>query len=441
MSRQRFEVRLARWILPAALALGATVAAAVPIELVPGSVNMFRDTRGPNNANAAAGDRLQYGADIAGGSLGTWLTATYAPDGYADRISPCGPLAVSPNFCANSTRFDAGRLAVPWTLRFERAGEAALEVAAPSLAGAEQPVPFAASVTIGGSGTTPTMTWQVPAGFAPDAVRVNVFDRAALNVRGQADVIHVARLPGSAVSYTLPAVLSSGQQLHTGGDYILGLSLVDTRGDPALYVAGSGNAQILRMSSASFNFTPLADGAPPQVYLPTVVDGTYHFEIGSVGPDATTFIDPLIAIGYIYAIGAGDPNFASVLLPAGIGDNWFDLLLWDGADYVDSGIDLQGGVAYDFGAVGVGRFAVRGIEAAAGLDPSDATAFVTGLTFVGNGRFTGTMTPIVTEVPVAEPGSLALVLLAVLALPGRRRSCARPQRCRTYCPGAGSSTA
>jgi hypothetical protein len=28
------------------------------------------------------------------------------------------------------------------------------------------------------------------------------------------------------------------------------------------------------------------------------------------------FIDPLVAVGYKYAIGAGDPEFASVLLPA-----------------------------------------------------------------------------------------------------------------------------
>ena len=38
---------------------------------------------------------------------------------------------------------------------------------------------------------------------------------------------------------------------------------------------------------------------------------------------------------------------------------------------------------------------MRGIETSAGLNPQDATAFITGLTFVSEGSFTGTMTPII----------------------------------------------
>ena len=33
--------------------------------------------------------------------------------------------------------------------------------------------------------------------------------------------------------------------------------------------------------------------------------GVYHFNVGSVGPDSITYIDPTIAVGYKYAIGAG----------------------------------------------------------------------------------------------------------------------------------------
>src|SRR5271166_3479839 len=50
----------------------------------------------------------------------------------------------------------------------------------------------------------------------------------------------------------------------------------------------------------------------------------FHFSIGSVGPSSVTFIDPKVAIGYDYAIGAGNPNFASVLLP-NVGGGHFDL--------------------------------------------------------------------------------------------------------------------
>ena len=43
---------------------------------------------------------------------------------------------------------------------------------------------------------------------------------------------------------------------------------------------------------------------------------------------------------------------------------------------------------------GVSTFSVTGIDPSAALDPSDAGAFVTGLTFVSAGSFSGTMTPI-----------------------------------------------
>ena len=53
---------------------------------------------------------------------------------------------------------------------------------------------------------------------------------------------------------------------------------------------------------------------------------------------------------------------------------------------------LAAGTEYFFAGTGVARFRIDGIETAAGLNPSDPTAFVTTLTFAGSGRFTGTMT-------------------------------------------------
>ena len=85
----------------------------------------------------------------------------------------------------------------------------------------------------------------------------------------------------------------------------------------------------------------------------------------------TIFIDPLVAIGYDYEIGAGDPNFASALLPTGIGDNLFDLWLFDGLGMpFDTGTDLTGGVTFDFGPGGVSRFRILGIEVEAGSGPT-----------------------------------------------------------------------
>ena len=49
---------------------------------------------------------------------------------------------------------------------------------------------------------------------------------------------------------------------------------------------------------------------------------------------------------------------------------------------------LDEGVQFFFGAGGVSAFEVTGIDPSANLDPGNAGAFVTGLTFVSAGPFT-----------------------------------------------------
>lgn len=405
-----------------ATALACTTASASPIQLVAGTINMFRDTRGANNAGIGAGDLVQYGADVGGGSVGTALSATYPPTGFIDPPAACQPLAVSPNFCGQGFTYNLNRTAQPWNLRFDRAAETPLVVAAPSLAGTEAAVPFPVNVTITGAGLTPTISWTVPGGFVPDAVRINIFDRGAMLANGQADVIHSIVVGGAGSSYAIPATLNSGQHLQLGGDYVFNVQLVDTRADPTNFVSTGNNAHILRRSSSFFNFTPLGGSGPPQAHLPTVVNGVYNFSITNVGPNSVTFIDPIVAIGYDYAIGTGNPNFASVLPPTGIGDNLFDLFLWSGTEFVDSGIDLTGGSQFFFATGGVDRFSLRGIETGARLDPSNVTAFITGLTFIADGSFSGTMTPLVVEISgVPAAGTAWLLLAGLVPLAWRRR--------------------
>jgi PEP-CTERM motif len=401
-------------------------AGAAPIQLVNGTVNMFRDTRGANNIGIGQGDVMQYGASIVGGSLGTTLGASYPPTGFTDPQTPCAPLAVNANFCANATPYVINRTAQPWTLRFERPNEAPVLIGGPSLAGTEVAIPFPVNVTISGSGLSPTISWTIPNNFVADAVRINIFDRNVRLPNGQADQTHVAQVDPSTGSYTIPAVLSSGQTLAFGGDYVFNVQLIDTRRDPSFFLATGNNAEILRRSSSFFNFTPLDATSPPNVHLPTVVNGVYNFAFEIPGPNSVMFIDPFVAVGYDYAIGEGDPNFASVLLPTGIGDNLFDLFVWNGTDFVDSGINLLGGDQYFFGGLGVDRFSIRGIETSAALDPDNVTAFITGLTFMRAGNFTGTMTPITVEVAaVPEPSTALLFLASALGLAGLCRRTTR----------------
>ena len=63
----------------------------------------------------------------------------------------------------------------------------------------------------------------------------------------------------------------------------------------------------------------------------------------------------------------------------------YDLLLWDGTQWTDSGDNILAGQQYTF-ATPLTRFRIAGIETDAGLDPTDTNAFVTGLTFDGTGQ-------------------------------------------------------
>ena len=112
--------------------------------------------------------------------------------------------------------------------------------------------------------------------------------------------------------------------------------------------------------------------------------------------------------------------FRSVELPD-IGDSFFDLLLPDGLGGFDFIAELAAGEEYFFSdlasTASVDMFRILGIETSAGLDPEEATAFVTGLSFFGDGQFTGTMTPIsedVSAVPLPAAGWLLIVGLGGL---------------------------
>ena len=407
-------------------------ALATPITLVNNSLNMFRDTRGINNVGIGSGDVFQFGADIVGGSLGTNLRGIYGPTGFTTGLATCSPLSVNQNFCAGTTAFNASRAVDPWTFAFTN-GADSLNVTGPSLTANANailnPVPFPVSVTIsqGPTAARPTISWVIPNGVVPDGFRIQIFDVSGPNLpNGTKNVIHSVAVTPNSTTYTMPATLSAGGTLDASGshNYAINFQVIETRNHVAFT---NSNTQILRRSNSFFNFTPTTASGPPNVHLPQVgIDPNlldnygpvYHFNVETVGATSVTFIDPVVATGYDYAIGAGDPNFASVLLPD-VGDGIFDVIIGNTHNIV------LAGQQFFFGQGGVAAFSVRGIETSAGLDPNNASAFITGLTFTATGAFTGTMTPVLTEIPdpntVAEPGSLALLGVAMGALGMARR--------------------
>ena len=151
-------------------------------------------------------------------------------------------------------------------------------------------------------------------------------------------------------------------------------------------------AALVMPSSESQGSSEFADSAPPL----------------SVGQPQ--WYDPAVAIGYDYEISSG-PNFSQVLLAEGYGDGQFELYVAEAAGKFPAvpTATIHADEAYDFAAQGwpdgVSKFRILGIEAAAGLDAADTTAFPTALAFTSATEAVQfTMTPIPQTIYVDEVG-------------------------------------
>ncbi|MEK8052203.1 PEP-CTERM sorting domain-containing protein [Ideonella sp. DXS22W] len=222
--------------------------------------------------------------------------------------------------------------------------------------------------------------------------------------------------------------------------------LYDTVGDSLVQSAWVGTAQGIEVLPTKAGFSNAVglndlgqvvgswspvDGSRTEGFIATPVvlpeagtaAGEFRFAV-AVRADVPIFLDPEVAVGYRYQLGVGDPLFKTVMLPQRIGDDRYTLLVGGRS------LDVQGGQLIDFTALGfaagVAEFTVTGIETGAMLDPNDARAFVTRVSFMADGRFTGTQLAITAQVP--EPGTWALWAMGLIA--GAGLSCRRPLRPR-----------
>ncbi len=262
-------------------------------------------------------------------------------------------------------------------------------------------LPFVDSIRMLPDFLTPTVLWDLPpSGSATfDNVQIGLFDDVTderLSVFGPNQDQLFETLPANATSYSFePGALDPGRK------YVVRILLRE---------ANASGANI-RRSLTFFNFSPIQKTSSTPVYLPSLdPGGVYNFDF-DVRAGFPVLIDPEVAIGYHYEIGDGDPRFSSVSLPD-VGDGNYEVIPFDGAGNAQAAIPLTANEVLDFtdqiDPAGIERFLVLGIESSAALDPTDVTAFMTTLTFVNDGHFTGTMTPII------ETLSTALDLVAIL---------------------------
>jgi hypothetical protein len=287
--------------------------------------------------------------------------------------------------------------------------------------------PFIRNAATNGLSTTPTFTWVQPPYTAPLGTvgRTNflIFDTSLPGLPGN-NVVHAATLPALADSYTVPAILTSGGPLIAGHNYAISVetTLFNTA-DAGTYTFPATRGSQVATSRSVFNFTPSTTPAsfPGPVNLPRVDPSgvfTFNFDVLNGTP---YLLDPVIATGYDFQIGQGNPLFTSVAFP-NLGDFDYELLLWNGSQWLFDAL-VAPLTEFVFEGGGVDRFRVIGIDAHLFVNPADTTAFVTQVTFANDGRFTGSMTPITAQF-VSEPATIALLAfgLVILSFSKRKRT-------------------
>ena len=274
-------------------------------------------------------------------------------------------------------------------------------------------IPFVNNTKITGTTPNATLSWVQPTfTVPPDAERSTNFLITDIATK---QVIDFFILPNDQTSFDFSIL---GSTPGTGG--VPSIPLVPGHQyqisvESTLY---SPDGKFEYATSRSFvNFSPTSGPSPVSgpIYLPNVAvpnpnSVIYNFNFNVTGGQSYN-IDPATAAGFIYQIGVGDPNFASVDLPNIGNPNPYEVLVWNGTKFVFDGY-LDPNTIFDFASGGVSEFEILGIAPNTDVRPLSGTDFITSVTFTGSGTFTGTMTSVATP----EPSTWAMMLTGFAGL-------------------------
>jgi len=259
------------------------------------------------------------------------------------------------------------------------------------------------------------VTWS-NVGYYPSAVdKLNSFQLVLQRSPGDTSGAFTAQFRYEQLQWTTGSASGGSGGLggipanagYDAGDNVNFYSLPGARTGAILDVVNQSNVSPDTPGLWEFLFTEnSAPGETPEnPLMPVFVDDSFVFDL-PVQPNRRFFIDPLVAIGYDYAV-TGGPLFYDVQAPSGINpSNTFDLI------YGTTNVLITGGIPYIF-TTPQSSFRIQGIDVAANLDPTNPLAFVTGLGFDIAGNVTVTQTPITTNTS-SVPGPLPVLGVAAV---------------------------
>jgi hypothetical protein len=435
-ARYQITVRGIRMLLFTIGALGISSAARATALTVPTS-NVFLQYYNVSAGypGQTGGDYIRYGGTVVpngdaatnGVGVATTGVATTTNVDTGATISrnvrffpgPAAPNQFYGQFATSSdpsSNNNPGNLTEPWTIIFQNTVTTPTSVSNTiSLQGSE--IPFVNSVTLSGTSANPTFRWMPPVGTTVDGYRIDIYQNNQITHTDSGIVLSKGFGP-TTTSYTVNAsdFTVPGFQLTNNITYTIDIDALQTRDGSTTNLSGR-NVSATSAVYSSFQVFPGLGGLPP-IQLPVTTLMGNQVILGfsfTVAPGITYDLDPEVTTGYIYQTGSGNPNFASVELPDIGNPGPYDLYRWNGSAFVFDKT-LAADTLFDFTNGGVSEFEVLGIDPGLGLDPQNPTAFITALTFERAGNFTGTMTPVTTEVSAPEPASLTLIASGLLGL-------------------------